>query len=72
MIMDKPIQIAIKYTAAGIVAFLVAALIGKSLFGSTGSFVAVAVAVFVTMLFAATRAAHEQKKKDAEGDRQDK
>ena len=53
--------------AGGLLAFIVAALVGNALFGSSGSLIAVGVAVFVTILVGATRAAHEEK----EGDKQD-
>ena len=67
--MDAPTKIAIRYVAGGLLAFLVAALIGNALFGPSGSLVAVGVAVFVTILVGATRAASEEKEEDKQDDR---
>ena len=64
--MNQPTLIAMKHAAGGLLAFLIVALIGASIFDFRGSAGAgVAAAVFVVMLFSSTRAAYEQGKKDA-------
>jgi len=62
--MQKPTLIAIKFIAAGLVALLAAVLIGKSVFDYQGSTTGVAVGVFASMLYLATRAAYMQGKKE--------
>ena len=70
--MDKPTKIAIKFIAAGLIAHLVIALIGRFVLRYEGSITEYAVGVFSGMLYCATRAAYMQGKRDAQEDRQDK
>lgn len=65
--MNKPIRISITYTAAGLLSYMIVALIAGLMANSAEQSLnsGVAAAVFISMLCLSTDAAYKQGKKDA-------